>query len=55
MISPFRPMENTALSDFVPPTIDYILDIYDSAKKICEKYDIKLGPKCKFCRNNTLA
>lgn len=55
MISPFRPMENTELSDFVPPTISYILDIYSKSKKICEKYQISLGPTCVFCQNNTLS
>jgi len=54
MISPFRPMENTDLSHMVPPNIDYILEIYDQAKRICKKHSIELGPKCKFCRNNTL-
>ena len=54
MISPFRPMANTELSDFVPPTIGYILDIYSKAKQICDKYQIRLGPDCVFCQNNTL-
>ena len=54
MISPFRPMEGTELSDFVPPPIDYIVDVYIKSKKICKKYNIKLGPKCDFCKNNTL-
>lgn len=54
MISPFRPMDNTELSDFVPPTIKYIADIYYKSKEICNKYQIKLGPACIFCQNNTL-
>ena len=54
MISPFRPMEGTELSDFVPPPIDYIVDVYLKSKKICRKYNIRLGPKCDFCKNNTL-
>ena len=54
MISPFRPMEDTLLKDFVPPTIEYILDAYNKAKEICEKYQIELGPQCTFCQNNTL-
>lgn len=54
MISPFRPMENTDLSHMVPPNIDYIWEIFDRAQKICKKHNIELGPKCKFCRNNTL-
>lgn len=55
MISPFRPMYNTELSDFVPPTIEYNYNIFMEAKKICRKYGVELGPKCKYCRNNTLA
>lgn len=54
MISPFRPMENTPLADMVPPTLEYMLDIYCESKKICNKYNIRLGPKCVFCQNNTL-
>lgn len=54
MISPFRPMENTELSDFVPPSIDYIFKIYNEAKNICSRYKINLGPKCDYCKNNTL-
>ncbi len=54
MISPFRPMDNTELSDFVPPTVNYILDTYNKSKEICKKYGIKLGPACVYCQNNTL-
>lgn len=54
MISPFRPMDNTELADLVPPTIEYVLKIYVESKKICEKYGVELGPKCDFCKNNTL-
>lgn len=54
MISPFRPMDNTELSDFVPPTVSYILETYNKSKAICEKYGIKLGPTCVYCQNNTL-
>lgn len=55
MISPFRPMSNTDLSDFVPPSIDYNYNIFLEAKIICNKYNMKLGAKCKYCCNNTLA
>ena len=54
MISPFRAMFNTELENFVPPTIDYIFDVYLKAKKICENYSISLGPECKYCQNNTI-
>lgn len=54
MISPFRPMDKTELSNFVPPTVNYILETYIKAKNICEKYGIKLGPTCAYCQNNTL-
>lgn len=54
MISPFRPMDNTELSDIVPPTIEYILDTYSKSKEICSKYRISLGPSCIYCQNNTL-
>ncbi len=54
MISPFRPMDKTELSNFVPPTINYILETYFKTKEICKKYGIKLGPTCVYCQNNTL-
>jgi len=54
MISPFRPMDKTALADFVPPTISYILNIYKETKKNCDKYKMELGPACVYCQNNTL-
>lgn len=54
MISPFRAMYHTELSNYVPPTIGYIYDTFLKAKTICDDYGITLGPKCKFCQNNTL-
>lgn len=54
MISPFRAMNNTELADYAPPTIEYVYETFLKAKDICNDYGIILGPKCKFCQNNTL-
>lgn len=54
MISPFRPMDKTELSNFVPPNIEYVYNVFVNAKRICQKHNIELGPKCKYCQNNTL-
>lgn len=54
MISPFRPMKNTALEFYVPCTTKQCLEYVDEAIKICKKYKIELGPTCFVCQNNTL-
>ncbi|MDE7287281.1 MAG: radical SAM protein, partial [Lachnospiraceae bacterium] len=55
MLSIFRPMENTKLYPIVPPSNEKLLDIYNHAQIICEKYGLKLGPSCDACKNNMLA
>lgn len=55
MISVFRPMPNTKLHSFVPPSNSVLLSFYDSAQEICAKYQMELGPTCDACKNNMLA
>lgn len=55
MLSVFRPMKNTKLESFVPPTNKVLLSIYEKAQNICGQYNLKLGPICDACKNNMLA
>lgn len=55
MLSVFRPMKNTKLESFVPPTNKVLLSIYEKAENICRQYNLKLGPTCDACKNNMLA
>ena len=55
MISVFRPMSNTKLCAFVPPSNSDLLSFYYRAQKICARYHLQLGPTCDACKNNMLA
>lgn len=55
MISVFRPMSNTKLCSFVPPSNSDLLSFYYRAQKICARYHLQLGPTCDACKNNMLA
>ncbi len=55
MLSVFRPMKNTKLESFVPPSNKELLSIFEKAENICKQYNLKLGPTCDACKNNMLA
>lgn len=55
MLSVFRPMKNTKLESFVPPSNIALLSIFIKAENICKQYDLNLGPTCDACKNNMLA
>ncbi len=55
MLSIFRPANTCQLNDVVPPCNSYVLDIYEHALSICQKYGMILGPSCPSCQNNTVA
>lgn len=55
IISPFRALSGTVFADTVPPTTQNLIHIYNKASKICEKYNLNLGPECINCQNNTLS
>lgn len=55
ILSVFRPLPGTKMSDMVPPSNEYLIDIYHKASKLCEKYGMRLGPSCVHCQNNTLS
>lgn len=55
MLSVFRPMPNTKMNSLVPLSNTDLLVFYNKAQKICEQYNLKLGPSCDACKNNMLA
>ena len=55
MLSVFRPMKNTKLESYVPPSNSELFFIYEKAQSICTYYNLKLGPSCNACKNNMLS
>lgn len=54
ILSLFRPCPGTPLANIMPLDELETLRYFDSAKKICDRYGIKLGPSCQACQNNTV-
>lgn len=54
VLSPFRPSSKTALAQYSPPVVTQLVEAYEGSKKIVEKYEVKLGPRCISCHHNTL-
>lgn len=55
ILSVFRPLPETKMFDSIPPSNQYLIDVYNKAEKICAKYGVTLGPSCVQCQNNTLS
>lgn len=55
ILSVFRPLPETDMCDSIPPSNEYLIDVYYKAEKICEEYGVTLGPSCVQCQNNTLS
>lgn len=55
ILSVFRPLPETEMSDEIPPSNEYLIYVYKKSKDLCDKYGIKLGPSCVYCQNNTLS
>lgn len=55
ILSVFRPLPNTQMSDFLPPTNEFLYNLYGRLDEICRTYDQHLGPDCTACQNNTLS
>lgn len=55
IISVFRPLPETEMFDSIPPANEYLIDVYNKAQSICAKYEVRLGPSCIQCQNNTLS
>lgn len=54
ILSLFKPIENTELSNLLPPPDEEILEIINRTSEICDKYGLEIGPACRFCEDNTL-
>lgn len=55
MLSIFRPTPNCRLSYIVQPSNEEIYNLFSEAEKICNQYNLSLGPTCPSCQNNTLS
>lgn len=55
IFSVFRPIPFTKMENVNPPENEWLLEACTEAELICNKYDLKLGPDCPACQNNTLA
>ena len=55
IFSVFRPIPSTDMENINPPENEWLLEAYDKAENICNKYGLSLGPACSACQNNTLA
>lgn len=55
ILSVFRALKGTATEDLVPPPNTWLLDIFQRGEKICQCYQLHLGPSCPACQNNTLS
>lgn len=55
ILSVFRPIPFTELENVNPPENEWILEAYEKIEAICEKYDLRPGPDCPACQNNTVA
>lgn len=55
IISIFRPLKNTPMENFNPPSTTELFSLYQSCQYIVHKYSMILGPDCAECQNNTLS
>lgn len=55
ILSIFRPLPDTEMSDLEAPSMLYLERVYNEAQQICRKHGLFLGPECVNCQNNTLA
>jgi len=55
MISIFRPVPSCRLFYAIQPSNEDIYLLFVKAEKICNQYNLSLGPTCPSCQNNTLA
>ena len=55
ILSIFRPLPNSQMSEFLPPTNEFLYSLYQKLDIICKDYEQHLGPDCIACQNNTLS
>lgn len=54
ILSLLKPIESTPLHYMLPPSDETILHITHKARHICQKYNVKLGPSCHYCEDNSI-
>lgn len=54
ILSIFKPIKGTPLENYPKPLKEDLVNVWENAQNICEKYTLTLGPLCKCCQNNTL-
>ena len=55
ILSVFRALKETETEDIVPPANRWLLDLFERGERICQHYQLHLGPSCPACQNNTLS
>ena len=55
VLSVFRPLCGSELSNGVPLDSEKLYNIYLKATQICQKFGTYPGPRCQSCKNNTLS
>lgn len=53
-LSLFKPIEGTPMEHKLPPTNKELYALYNKIMEICHKYNVSLGPNCKYCEDNVL-
>lgn len=54
ILSPFRPIPGTPLSDHPTPTPELLYQSWKQSEEIAQEYGLCLGPTCVACQNNTI-
>lgn len=55
IISTFRPLQYTKLKNRIVPESSALKQIFYTVSNICQTYNLKPGPDCIYCQNNTLS
>lgn len=55
ILSVFRALYNTETGNIVPPSNEWLIDLFQAGEAICRQYRLHLGPSCPACQNNTLS
>lgn len=53
-LSLFKPIPETEMENYLPPSNIEIYQICKKAIEICESYGVQFGPHCKYCEDNVL-
>ena len=55
ILSVFRALYGTETENIVPPSNQWLFELFKSGERICMRYHLHLGPSCSACQNNTLS